>query len=179
MVVTNDADLAERVRVLRVHGSKPKYYHSFVGGNFRLDALQAAVLNVKLKHLDDWTRKRQQNAAFYDRALADTPVETPAAIWKGTGDRHHHVYNQYTIRTSKRDGLQAFLKDANIGTEVYYPVPLHLQKCFADLGYKEGVFPEAEAAARQSLSIPIYPELTDDQLGYVANTIKDFFRHNS
>jgi dTDP-4-amino-4,6-dideoxygalactose transaminase len=172
MVVTNDAALAERVRILRVHGSKPKYYHNFVGGNFRLDALQAAVLNVKLKHLDAWTAGRQRNAAFYNRALAGLPVERPAAV-------HHHIYNQYTIRTNKRDELQAFLKAANIGTEVYYPVPLHLQKCFADLGHKPGDFPQAEAAARESLALPIYPELSEDQLAYVTDTIREFFRHKA
>lgn len=178
MVVTNDADLAERVRVLRVHGSQPKYYHGVVGGNFRLDALQATVLNVKLKHLDRWMAKRQHNAVPYDHAFAGLPLQTPTAAWKDTGDKHHHTYNQYTIRTSKRDKLQAFLKDANIGTEVYYPVPLHLQKCFANLGHKEGDFPEAEAAARESVAIPIYPELSDEQLSYVADAIRDFFRRN-
>jgi dTDP-4-amino-4,6-dideoxygalactose transaminase len=168
MVVTNDAELAERVRVLRVHGSKPKYHHSVVGGNFRLDALQAAILNVKLKYLDRWTQKRQQNAAFYDSALAGLPLQTPAALG-------HHIYNQYTVRLTERDKLQAHLKAAGIGTEVYYPVPLHLQKCFSSLGCKAGSFPESERAARESLSLPIYPELTEDQAQYVVEKVRGFF----
>ncbi|MCS7048544.1 MAG: DegT/DnrJ/EryC1/StrS family aminotransferase [Verrucomicrobiae bacterium] len=172
MVVTNDATLAERVRVLRVHGSKPKYYHQLVGGNFRLDALQAAVLNVKFKYLDAWTAGRQRNAAFYDRAFADLPLQRPAAV-------RHHIYNQYIIRTKRRDELQAFLKAAGIGTEIYYPVPLHLQKCFADLGYRQGDFPEAEAAARETLALPIYPELKEEQLAYVVDCVRQFFRSSA
>lgn len=174
MVVTHDAALAERVRVLRVHGSKPKYYHNFVGGNFRLDALQAAVLSVKLPHLDAWTRKRRQNAAFYDQALAGSEVGTPLAAWKDAGDAHHHIYNQYTIRSAHRDRLQSHLKAAGIGTEVYYPVPLHLQKCFDYLGYRQGDFPESERAALESLALPIYPELTREQLAYVVAKVKEF-----
>jgi dTDP-4-amino-4,6-dideoxygalactose transaminase len=168
MVVTNDDALAERLRVLRVHGSQPKYYHRFIGGNFRLDALQAAVLNVKLPHLEAWTRRRQENAAFYDQRLAG-----PAAVWKSTGDRNYHIYNQYIIRSAQRDKLQAHLKAAGIGTEIYYPVPLHLQECFANLGYRSGDFPVAEAAARETLALPIYPELTHEQLEYVVTTITE------
>ncbi len=177
MVVTNDAALAERVRVLRVHGSHPKYYHKFIGGNFRLDALQAAVLRVKLKHLDAWTAKRQQHAAFYDHALSTMEGAAPAApkaIWSATGDPHFHIYNQYVIRTPQRDKLQAALKAAHIGTEIYYPVPLHLQECFAPLGYRAGALPVAEAAARETLALPIYPELSADQLQYVVDRIQDF-----
>ena len=166
MVVTNDDALAERLRVLRVHGSQPKYYHRFIGGNFRLDALQAAVLNVKLPHLEAWTRRRQENAAFYDQRLAG-----PAAVWKSAGDRNYHIYNQYIIRSAQRDKLQAHLKAAGIGTEIYYPVPLHLQECFANLGYRPGDFPVAEAAARETLALPIYPELMSEQLEYVVTTI--------
>lgn len=172
MVVTNDAELAERVRILRVHGSKPKYYHSVIGGNFRLDAIQAAVLNVKLQHLDAWTAGRQRNARFYDAAFADLPLTRPAAV-------RHHIYNQYVIRTPQRDALQAHLKDANIGTEIYYPVPLHLQKCFAYLGHKAGDFPEAESAARETLALPIYPELSQEQLDYVAQQVRAFFQRAS
>jgi dTDP-4-amino-4,6-dideoxygalactose transaminase len=182
MVVTNDATLAERVRVLRVHGSKPKYYHNFVGGNFRLDAIQAAILKVKLKYLDGWTQKRQQNAAFYDKALRESGatasgnLQLPAAVWAKSGDKHHHIYNQYVIRTPERDKLQAQLKAANIGSEVYYPVPLHAQKCFASLGYKTGDFPESESAALQTVAIPIYPELSQEQLRYVVDSVAAFFR---
>jgi dTDP-4-amino-4,6-dideoxygalactose transaminase len=162
MVVTSDAALAERVRVLRVHGMQPKYYHRLVGGNFRLDALQAAVLNVKLKHLDEWTRRRQANAAFYSARITG-----PVAV-------HHHIYNQYVIRSKQRDRLRARLTSAGIGTEIYYPVPLHLQECFAYLGYRAGDFPEAEAAARETLALPVYPELTREQLEYVAAAIRGF-----
>ena len=168
MVVTNDDALAERLRVLRVHGSQPKYYHRFIGGNFRLDALQAAVLNVKLTHLEAWTRRRQENAVFYDQRLAG-----PAAVWKSAGDRNYHIYNQYIIRSAQRDKLQAHLKAAGIGTEIYYPVPLHLQECFANLGYRPGDFPIAEASARETLALPIYPELTHEQLEYVVTTITE------
>ena len=176
MVVTNDAALAERLRVLRVHGSKPKYYHSFVGGNFRLDAIQAAVLEVKLKHLDTWTTGRQRNAAFYDHALAGAKLGTPAPVWKSTGDAHYHIYNQYVLRHPQRDKLQAALKAGNIGNEVYYPVPLHVQKCFAYLGHKPGDFPESESAALETVAVPVYPELSADQLQHVANTLIEFAR---
>lgn len=162
MVVTNDAGLAERVRVLRVHGMQPKYYHRLIGGNFRLDALQAAVLNVKLKYLDEWTRRRQANAAFYNARLRG-----PVAV-------HPHIYNQYVIRSKQRDRLRAHLTAAGIGTEIYYPVPLHLQECFAYLGYRQGDFPEAEAAARETLALPVYPELTREQLEYVVEAVRGF-----
>ena len=162
MVVTNDAALAERLRILRVHGMQPKYHHRFVGGNFRLDALQAAVLHVKLRHLDAWTRKRQENAAFYNARITG-----PEVI-------HHHIFNQYVIRSKQRDKLQTHLKAAGIGTEIYYPVPLHLQECFAHLGHRPGDFPEAEAAARETLALPIYPELTHEQLEHVATTVRGF-----
>ena len=164
MVVTNDAALADRLRVLRVHGMQPKYYHKFVGGNFRIDALQAAILNVKLRHLDGWTHKRRENAAFYDSRLTG-----PAAV-------HHHIYNQYVIRSQQRDKLQAHLKAAGIGTEIYYPVPLHLQECFAYLGCKQGDFPESEKAAREVLALPVYPELTGKMKDYIAETILEFYQ---
>ena len=173
MVVTNDAALAERLRILRVHGSKPKYYHNFVGGNFRLDALQAAILEVKLKHLETWTTGRQRNAELYDRAFAGSKIGTPAPVWKSTGDRHYHIYNQYVIRISNRDQVQAALKTAGIGSEVYYPVPLHIQKCFASLGYKPGDFPESERAALETLALPIYPELAPEQLNYVIQKVQE------
>ncbi|MGH8267486.1 MAG: DegT/DnrJ/EryC1/StrS family aminotransferase, partial [Steroidobacteraceae bacterium] len=170
MCVTNDAALAEHMQILRVHGGKPKYYHAFIGGNFRLDELQAAVLNVKLPHLDRWSAGRQRNAAYYDAALARAgigdAVRTPRVM---PGMRH--IYNQYVIRTRAREALRAHLSAAGVGTEIYYPVPLHLQQCFAYLGHKAGDFPESERAAAETLALPIYPELTETQLQYVVETI--------
>jgi len=174
MCTTNDDELAERLSILRLHGGKPKYYHAIVGGNFRLDAMQAAILLVKLHSLDEWTAARQSNAAYYDEAIGATGlgdrVSTPRTL---TGKRH--IYNQYVIRVSDRDGLRKHLGDAGIGTEIYYPVPLHLQECFAGLGYKVGDCPESEAAAEQTVAIPVYPELTRDQQDYVVATIADFY----
>ena len=175
MCVTNDAALAERMDVLRVHGGKPKYYHSFIGGNFRIDEIQAAVLNVKLKHLDTWTSGRQENASFYDSAFAEAKlgdaVQTPRAI---RGARH--IYNQYVIRVRERDRLRAHMATAGVGSEIYYPIPLHLQKCFEYLGHNAGDFPHSEQAAAETLALPIYPELTEMQLQYVVDTISDFYR---
>jgi dTDP-4-amino-4,6-dideoxygalactose transaminase len=175
MCVTNDAALAERMDILRVHGGKPKYYHSFIGGNFRIDEIQAAVLNVKLKHLDAWTEGRQRNAAFYDRAFVQArigeAVQTPRGI---PGARH--IYNQYVIRVRERDRLRAHMATAGVGSEIYYPIPLHLQKCFDYLGYKAGDFPHSEAAAAETLALPIFPELTETQLQYVVDTIANFYR---
>jgi len=174
MCVTQDAALAERMEILRAHGGKPKYYHALIGGNFRLDELQAVVLSVKLKRLDDWTAGRQRNAAFYDgafrRAQLD-PVQTPHA---SLGVRH--IYNQYVIRARERDALRAYLTAAGVGTEIYYPVPLHLQQCFAYLGCKPGDYPQSERAAAETLALPIYPELTEVQLQYVVDTIAAFYR---
>ena len=171
MCVCNDDELAERLRCLRLHGAKPKYYHSMVGGNFRLDAIQAAVLLVKLQHLDAWTAARQENAARYDGLFAGSgsSIRTPV-----TRPGNRHIFNQYVIAVNDRDGLQAFLKSRNIGSEVYYPVPLHLQECFADLGYEEGDCPVAEHAAAHSLALPIYPELSDAQIDFVARSVMEF-----
>ncbi len=169
MVVTQDADLAERVRLLREHGSKPKYYHSIVGTNSRLDALQAAILRVKLKHLDRWSEARARNAALYDGLFEGSRAVRP---WHDP--RTRHIYNQYVLRVPKRDELRRFLSERGIGHEVYYPVPLHLQKCFASLGYREGSMPHAEAAARETIALPIYPELTEDQIRHVAATVREF-----
>src|SRR6266403_237907 len=171
----NDAALAERMEVLRVHGGKPKYYHALIGGNFRIDELQAVVLSVKLKRLDAWTAGRQRNAAFYDAALRraqlDEAVQAPHA---SLGVRH--IYNQYVIRAHERDGLRAHLTAAGVGTEIYYPVPLHLQQCFAYLGCKPGAYPQSERAAAETLALPIYPELTEAQLQYVVHTITAYYR---
>jgi len=170
MVVANDPQKAERVRCLRGHGAKPKYYHKLVGGNFRLDALQAAVVSAKLPHLDKWTEARQANAKRYDRLFksADLPIGLPKV------EANRHIFNQYVIRSSNRDELQAHLKKSGVGTEVYYPVPLHLQECFAYLGNKPGSFPESERAAKETLALPIQPELTDKQAEYVVECITQF-----
>jgi dTDP-4-amino-4,6-dideoxygalactose transaminase len=175
MVVTNDAEKADKLRCLRSHGSKPKYFHRIVGGNFRLDALQAAVVSAKLPHLDDWTAARQRNAAHYERLFAQTgvPVGLPLIV------TNRHIFNQYVIRVSSRDELQAFLQVKEVGNEIYYPVPLHLQECFAYLGHAVGDFPESERAAKETLALPIYPELSEAQAQYVVACIGEFFSHRS
>ena len=172
MVVTNDGELAETVRVLRVHGGKPKYHHGVIGGNFRLDALQAAVLRVKLKYLAGWTESRRRNAARYRKYFSEAGLIEQIGLPE---DSPGHIYNQFVIRCAQRDQLQDYLRRRGISTEVYYPIPLHLQKCFADLGYKDGDFPQAEAAAHEALALPIFPELTDAQQGYVVDEIKAFY----
>ena len=170
MVLTNDAQLAERMRILRVHGSKPKYHHALVGGNFRLDALQAAVLRVKLKFLASWTKARRENAEQYRRLFQESGLDRIAL----PEDRPGHIYNQFVIRCQERDPLQRFLAERGVGTEVYYPIPLHLQPCFKDLGYREGDLAEAEAAAREALALPIYPELEESAQRYVVSQIREF-----
>ena len=172
MVVTQDPDLAEAIRVLRVHGGKPKYHHGVIGGNFRLDALQAAVLRVKLKYLAGWTEARRRNAERYRKYFSEAALTERVGLPE---DSAGHIYNQFVIRCAKRDQLQKHLSTRGIGTEVYYPIPLHLQKCFASLGYKEGDFPEAEAAAREVLGLPVYPELTEQQQRYIVEEIKAFY----
>jgi dTDP-4-amino-4,6-dideoxygalactose transaminase len=186
MVVTQDARRAENLIRLRAHGSAPKYYHKVIGGNFRLDTLQAAVVSTKLPHLDAWTAARQRNAERYNRLLAETglPIaDTTAPNLKGgrppcmrlpkvVADRH--IFNQYVIRTACRDQLKAALQDKGVVTEVYYPVPLHLQECFAYLGYKAGAFPESESAAKETLALPIYPELNEQQARHVVQSIAEF-----
>lgn len=178
MIVTNDAQRAERLKTLRGHGSKPKYYHKMIGGNFRLDALQAAIVSAKLPHLDDWTAARQRNAKRYDQLFDEAGVTAtvhgsslvilPAVV----ADRH--IFNQYVIRISRRDELQAALKAQGVGTEVYYPVPMHLQECFADLGHGVGAFPESEKAANHTLALPVYPEVTEPQARHVVSCIREF-----
>lgn len=166
MIVTNDDDLADRCRLLRVHGSRPKYWHHVIGGNFRLDALQAAVLRVKLRYLDGWHEARRRHAALYDSLFAGSGVGTPVVA-----DGNISVFNQYVIRVAQRDSLREWLASRGVGSEVYYPVPLHLQPCFAALGGREGDCPVAEAAAREVLALPVYPELTDEQIRYVASCV--------
>jgi dTDP-4-amino-4,6-dideoxygalactose transaminase len=173
MLTTNDPALAERITALRVHGTKKKYYHDYIGINSRLDALQAAVLRVKFKYLDSWTNQRQQNAGHYRDIFKrlNVPVIAPVAAPYQT----RHIYNQFVIRAEDRDGLQAYLKQNGVGTEVYYPLPLHLQTCFAHLGYRAGDFPESERLAQDSLALPIYPELQPSDIEYVCSLIQSFY----
>jgi dTDP-4-amino-4,6-dideoxygalactose transaminase len=174
LCTTDDPELAERMRVLRVHGGKPKYYHALIGGNFRLDALQAAVLRIKLDHLDSWTAARQANAAHY-RELIETAglnrLITPPAECPG-----RHIYNQFVIRCPDRDKLRAFLAENEVGTEIYYPVSLHEQECFAYLGYAPADLPVSSQAAAESLALPIYPELAAEQREFVVGKIAQFYR---
>jgi dTDP-4-amino-4,6-dideoxygalactose transaminase len=167
MIVTNDAARAEKLKTLRAHGSKPKYYHRIIGGNFRLDAIQAAVVSAKLPYLDQWTAARQRNAANYDRLFAE--VGLGIGLPKVATDRH--IFNQYVVRLSERDQVQSDLKKRGIGTEVYYPIPMHLQDCFAYLGHQAGDFPESERAAKETLALPIHPELTPEQAKYVVECV--------
>jgi dTDP-4-amino-4,6-dideoxygalactose transaminase len=200
LVTTNDDALAEKARILRAHGSKPKYYHHVVGANFRIDALQAALLRVKLKHLDGWTQRRQANAALYTRLFMEsglvapalgegtcasgcaavpkvTPLTGPAKLFVPVSCQERHIYNQYVVRVAgegMRDRLQAFLKERRIGSEVYYPVPMHMQKCFVNLNCREGDFPVSERAAKTSLALPIFPELTEEEIRYVVESVVQF-----
>ena len=181
MVLTGDAELAERLRLLRVHGSGNKYYYDILGGNFRMDALQAAVLRVKLGYLDSWEKRRQEKAAFYDLLFDESGLagegllKRPEAVYKKAGLEHFHTYHQYVIRAASRDRLRSHLKQQGIPTAVFYPLPLHLQKCFSDLGYKEGDFPEAEKAAKEVLALPIYPELKTENQEWVVKEIQKFY----
>ena len=168
MVTSNDLALAEKLVKLRNHGSHPKYYHSMIGGNFRLDTIQAAALLVKLPYLEKWHAARQRNAVFYDQAFANSQIKAPYVAYQ----REYHIYNQYVIIVpEKRDALRQYLTSNEIGHEVYYPVPFHLQECFRDLGYRCGDFPNSEYAAEHSLALPIYPELTDEMKAYVVEKI--------
>jgi dTDP-4-amino-4,6-dideoxygalactose transaminase len=174
MVTTSDKDLADRVRLLRGHGAHHRYYHDIVGFNSRLDELQAAVLRVKLPYLDGWSKARLEHAKKYAEAFRMTDLldsVTPPAIMPGNS----HIFHQYVIRAKRRDALQAFLKESGIGCEVYYPVSLHEQACFRDLGYAPEDLPRAGAAAREVLALPVYPELTDEQRGYVIDRIAAFY----
>src|SRR3972149_4880985 len=212
LVTTNDDELAEKLRILRVHGGHPKYYHKIIGGNFRLDAIQAAVISVKLPHLNSWSAARKKNAQLYNKFFIDAKLaeETgrisfesknkvllPKAVYEsenlpdGSQIRNlprrqagpksalpalvnYHIYNQYIIRTERREEVRGFLSKNNIGTEIYYPVPFHLQECFAYLGYKKGNFPLSENADGTSIALPIYPELTEEQIKYVVGKLSEF-----
>ena len=197
MLTTNDSELAERVKLLRNHGYSQKYYNIVVGGNFRLDAIQAAVLRVKLKYLDSWTGARQRNAAIYRELFTEAELDMRAetlerlrsdgaengsemsnlegVVWPAETDGSRHIYNQFVIRCGRRDALMEFLRARDIGTEIYYPVPLHLQECFAAQGHQAGDFPISESAAKETLALPIYAELTREMLHTVVETIADFY----
>lgn len=177
MITTRTAQLSEKLMMLRVHGSKTRYVHELPGINSRLDALQAAILKVKLNHLDRWTEGRQKNAKRYEQLFADAKLSERITLPK-TDKGNVHAYNQFTVRVQRRDDLRTYLKEKGIGSEIYYPIPLHLQSCYRELGYKKGDFPISERAAEEVMSLPIYAELTDDQLAYVVATIKEFYsRH--
>jgi dTDP-4-amino-4,6-dideoxygalactose transaminase len=197
LVTTNNKELANKLKILRVHGGHPKYYHKIIGGNFRLDAIQAAVISVKLPHLNGWSEARRKNAQLYNKFFVDAKLaeETgrtsfddknkvllPKAVYKSEivnpksdlSFVNYHIYNQYIIRTQKRNEVREFLTKNNIGTEIYYPVPFHLQECFSYLGYKQGDFPVSESAANTSIALPIFPELTEEQIKYVVDKIGEF-----
>ena len=174
LMTTNDPKLAESLAMLRVHGSKVRYVHELIGMNSRLDALQAAVLRVKLNYLDQWTKGRQRNAARYEQLFDAAKLEGRITL-PVTETGNAHVFNQYTIRAQKRDELRAYLKDKGIGTEVYYPIPLHLQSCYKGLGHRKGAFPLSEQASEEALSLPVYAEITEDQQTYVVEEIRRFY----
>lgn len=193
LVVTNSESLGKRLKIMRVHGGEPKYYHKVIGGNFRLDAIQAAVIDVKLPHLEIWSEERRENAEvynnmFFELGLADSTgkvdfdkknkVLLPSAVYKDSANqaKNYHIYNQYIIRVQERDALRSFLAENEIGTEIYYPVPFHLQECFAELGYIKGDFPVSEMCADTSLALPIFPELSQEQIVYVAEKTGEFFK---
>ena len=182
LVTCNDADLADRLVLLRNHGQRPKYHNLLVGGNFRMDAIQAAVLRVKFKYLEQWTESRRRHAAEYHRlftergislSLVDYPDKPGIVLPEETGFGRH-IYHLYIIRTRQRDDLKTYLYEHGIGSEIYYPIPLHLQECFRELGFKSGDYPNSECAAKDSLAIPIYPEMTGEMLTQVADTIADY-----
>ncbi|MCE1189622.1 MAG: DegT/DnrJ/EryC1/StrS family aminotransferase [Ignavibacteria bacterium] len=194
LVVTNDDTLAERLRIMRVHGGKPKYYHKVIGGNFRIDEIQSAVLNVKLPHLEKWSAKRRENAKLYTELFvkaglaeaegiqvfdANNKVLLPKPVYKADGSNelvNYHIYNQYIIRVENRDALKAYLIEKEIGVEIYYPVPFHRQECFTYLNEKDENFPHSNLAAESTLALPIYPELTTEQIQYVVECIAEFVK---
>jgi dTDP-4-amino-4,6-dideoxygalactose transaminase len=175
LLTTNDPEIAETLRSLRAHGARKKYYHDRVGINSRLDSLQAAILRVKFRHLDAWADARRANAQRYRELFGAAGLESDAAVvLPSESPNSHHVYNQFVIRVRERDRLRAYLADQGIGTEIYYPLPLHLQECFKGLGYREGDFPESERACREALAIPVYPELGETAQSYVVDRIASF-----
>jgi dTDP-4-amino-4,6-dideoxygalactose transaminase len=188
LIIARDEALAELIKIIRVHGGAPKYHHNIIGGNFRLDPIQAVVLSIKLPHLDSWHRARRDNAELYGRlfrqkGLGDDLVSQPRAVYHSAADnpdaaRDYHIYNQYVIRAKDRDALLRYLVKEGIGVEIYYPIPLHKQKCLGELGYNDLSFPEAEKAAAGTLALPIYPEMTDSMQEYVVDRIAAFYGKN-
>jgi dTDP-4-amino-4,6-dideoxygalactose transaminase len=191
LVVTNNDDLAYKLKIMRVHGGDPKYVHKVIGGNFRIDALQAAVLKVKLPHLNSWSQKRRENANLYSKHFIEKGLATeegltefddnnkvllPKAVYKNDTLQNYHIYNQYVVRVQQRDELRKFLTDNSIGTEIYYPIPFHLQECFNYLGHKKGDFTVAEFCADTSIALPIFPELSDEQINYVVDKFSEFLK---
>ena len=177
LLTTNDLEMAETLRTLRAHGAKKKYYHDYVGINSRLDSLQAAILRVKFRYLDQWAQARRANAQRYRELFGDAGLSADGPVRLPTeGESSFHVYNQFVIRARDRDRLRAWLSERGVGSEIYYPLPLHLQSCFKDLGHKSGDFPESERAAKEALAIPVYPELDANAQGYVVETIASFYR---
>jgi dTDP-4-amino-4,6-dideoxygalactose transaminase len=176
MVVTNDDELAKKLIKLRVHGSEPKYYHQIVGGNFRIDALQAAVLSIKLDYLEQWTKGRQKNANDYINMFKERGLQNHL-ILPSIRDNYRHIFNQFVVRSSQRDDLLSHLRKNNIGCEIYYPLTLSEQECFSNLNHKRGDFPIAEKAVKEVLAIPIYPELTSEQKAFVVDKIVHFFQN--
>ena len=191
LVTTNNEELAYKLKILRVHGGEAKYYHKIIGGNFRLDALQAAVINVKLPHLDFWSEARRKNAGLYSKLFIEkglsedngkisfdekNKILLPKAVYKNSGVKNYHIYNQYIIRTENRNELKEFLTKNEIGNEIYYPLPFHLQECFKYLGYKKGDFQVSEGLANTALALPVYPELSSEQIDYVVQKIYDFVK---
>ena len=179
MVTTNDTELHHQLHIKRVHGAEPKYYHKVIGGNFRMDPIQACVLRIKLQRLEAWHEQRRQNAAQYNQLLGETQLEEvvcPAAVYQDDNLLNHHIYNQYTVRVQRREDLRKFLQERGVATEIYYPVPFHRQECFADLGYRPGSLPESDRAAREVLALPIYPGLTTEMQEYVVENLVEFYR---
>ncbi len=179
MVTTNDTELHHQLHIKRVHGAEPKYYHKVIGGNFRMDPIQACVLRIKLQRLEAWHEQRRQNAVQYNQLLGEAQLEEvvcPAAVYQDDNLLNHHIYNQYTVRVQRREDLRKFLQERGVATEIYYPVPFHRQECFADLGYRPGSLPESDRAAREVLALPIYPGLTTEMQEYVVENLVEFYR---
>jgi dTDP-4-amino-4,6-dideoxygalactose transaminase len=179
MVICRDAALADRIRILRSHGSRPKYHHTTIGLNSRLDAIQAAVLRVKLKYLDQWSEVRRKNAQRYNRLFRDIDHERLGISLPLTEYDNRHIFNQYVIRVPRRDEVQGFLREHGIGTDVYYPIPLHLQECYRHLGYRQGDLPVSEEASQTALALPIFPEVTPEEQDHVVQTIGRFYRREA
>lgn len=179
MVTTNNTELHHQLHIKRVHGAEPKYYHKVIGGNFRMDPIQACVLRIKLQRLEAWHEQRRQNAVQYNQLLGDAQLEEvvcPAAVYQDDNLLNHHIYNQYTVRVQRREDLRKFLQERGVATEIYYPVPFHRQECFADLGYRPGSLPESDRAAQEVLALPIYPGLTTEMQEYVVENLVEFYR---